>query len=80
MKSRDLQSRLFYPTKLSFRIKGQIKRFSDKKKLKEFIKTKPVLKITNMNNKMATNTYLTTIEPKKQSKQKRTELWLQRAF
>ena len=33
-----------------------------------------------MNNKMATNTYLTTIEPKKQTKQKRTELWLQRAF
>ena len=29
MKSRDLQSRLLYPAKLSFRIKGQIKSFPD---------------------------------------------------
>ena len=43
MKSRDLQPRLLYPAKLSFRIEGQIKRFLDKKKLKEFIITKPVL-------------------------------------
>ena len=34
MKSRDLQPRLLYPAKLSFRIKGQIKIFPDKKKLK----------------------------------------------
>ena len=32
-----------YPAKLSFRIKGQIKSFPDKKKLKEFIITKPLL-------------------------------------
>ena len=32
MKSRDLQPRLLYPAKLSFPIKGQIKRFSDQKK------------------------------------------------
>ena len=31
MKSRDLQSRLLYPAKLSFRIEGQIKSFPDKK-------------------------------------------------
>ena len=43
MKSRDLQARLLYPAKISFRIKGQIKSFSDKKKLKEFINTKPLL-------------------------------------
>ena len=43
MKSKDLQSRLLYPAKLSFRIKGQIKSFPDKKKLKEFIITKPLL-------------------------------------
>ena len=43
MKSRDLQPRLLYPPKLSFRIKGQIKSFPDKKKLKEFIFTKPFL-------------------------------------
>ena len=43
MKSRDLQPRLLYPAKLSFRIKGQIKSFPDKKKLKEFVTTNPVL-------------------------------------
>ena len=42
-KSRDLQTRLLYAAKLSFRIKGQIKSFPDKKKLKEFIITKPLL-------------------------------------
>ena len=43
MKNKDLQPRLFYPAKLSFRIKGQVKSFPDKKKLKEFIITKPEL-------------------------------------
>ena len=43
MKSRDLQPRLLYPPKLSFRIRGQIKSFPDKRKLKEFIVTKPLL-------------------------------------
>ena len=43
MKSRDLQPRLFYPGKLSVRIEGQIKNVPDKKKLKEFIITKPLL-------------------------------------
>ena len=37
MESRDLQPRLLYPAKLSFGIKGQIKSFPDKKKLKQFI-------------------------------------------
>ena len=43
MKSRDLQPRLLYPAKISFRIKGQIKSFPDKKKQKEFIIIKPLL-------------------------------------
>ena len=42
MKSRDLQPRLLYPAKISFRIEGQIKSFPDKEKPKEFI-TKPLL-------------------------------------
>ena len=42
-KSSDLEPRLFYPSKISFRIKGQIKSFSDKKELKKFIITKPLL-------------------------------------
>ena len=34
--------RIALPTKISFRIEGQIKSFPDKKKLKEFIITKPL--------------------------------------
>ena len=43
MKSRDPQPRLLHPAKTAFRIEGQIKSFPDKKKLKEFIITKPLL-------------------------------------
>ena len=43
MKSEDLQPRLLYPAKLSFRIERQIKCFPDKVKFKEFIITKPLL-------------------------------------
>ena len=43
MKGKDLHPRLLYPTKLSFRMKGQIKCFPDKVKFKEFIITKPLL-------------------------------------
>ena len=35
MKSKDLQPRLLYLAKLSFRMDGQIKSFPDKKKLKD---------------------------------------------
>ena len=43
MKCKDLHPRLLYPAKLSFRMEGKIKCFSDKVKLKEFIITKPLL-------------------------------------
>ena len=43
MKSRHLRPRLLYTAKISFRIKGQIKSFPDKKNLKEFIITRPLL-------------------------------------
>ena len=43
MKGKDLHPRLLYSAKLSFRMKGQIKCFPDKVKLKEFIITKPLL-------------------------------------
>ncbi|KAK1343693.1 LOW QUALITY PROTEIN: hypothetical protein QTO34_014246 [Cnephaeus nilssonii] len=43
MNSKNLQPRLLYPAKLSFRIEGQTKSFTDKKKLKEFITIKPGL-------------------------------------
>ena len=41
MKGKDLQPRLLYPAKLSFRMEEQIKHFSDK--FKEFIITQPLL-------------------------------------
>ena len=43
MKAKNMQPRLLYPARLSFRIKGQIKGFPDKEKLKELIVTKPLL-------------------------------------
>ena len=43
MKSKDLHPRLFYPAKLSFRMKRQIKCIPVKVKLKEFIITKSLL-------------------------------------
>ena len=42
MKGKNLHPRLLYPAKLSFIMGGQIKCFSDKVKLKEFITTKPL--------------------------------------
>ena len=43
MKGKDLHPRLLYPAKLSFRMRGQIKCFPDKVKLKEFITTNPFI-------------------------------------
>ena len=43
MKGKDLHPRLLYPAKLSFRMEGQIKCFSDKVNLKDFIISKPLL-------------------------------------
>ena len=43
VKGKDLHPRVLCPTKLSFRVQGQMKCFPDKIKLKEFIITKPLL-------------------------------------
>ena len=42
-KGKDLNPKLLYVAKLSFRMEGQITCFPDKVKLKEFIITKPLL-------------------------------------
>ena len=42
MKGKDLHPRVLYPAKLSLRMEGKIKCFSDKVKFKEFIITKPL--------------------------------------
>ena len=44
MKGKNLQPRLLYPARLSFRFEEEIKTFSDKQKLREFSNTKPALK------------------------------------
>ena len=43
MKGKNLQPRLLYPARISFKIDGEIKSFSDKPKLREFSTTKPAL-------------------------------------
>ena len=43
MKGKDLHPRSLYPAKPPLRMEGQMKCFSDKVKLKEFIITKPLL-------------------------------------
>ena len=43
MKENNLQPRLLYPARISFKYEGEIKSFTDKQKLKEFSTTKPAL-------------------------------------
>ena len=44
MKGKNLQPKLLYPARISFRFDGEIKTFTDKQKLREFSTTKPALK------------------------------------
>ena len=43
LKGKNLQPRLLYPARVSFKTDGEIKSFSDKQKLREFSTTKPAL-------------------------------------
>ena len=43
MKGKNLQPRLLYPARISFRFNGEIKTFTDKQKLRKFSTTKPAL-------------------------------------
>uniref|UniRef100_A0A5G2QIX7 L1 transposable element RRM domain-containing protein n=1 Tax=Sus scrofa TaxID=9823 RepID=A0A5G2QIX7_PIG len=43
IKGKNLQPRLFYPARLSFRFEGEIKTLTDKQKLRELSNTKPAL-------------------------------------
>ena len=43
LKGKNLQPRLLCPARISFRVDGEIKRFSDKQKLREFSTTEPAL-------------------------------------
>ena len=44
IKVKNLQRRLLYPARISFRFYGEIKIFTDKQKLREFSTIKPALK------------------------------------
>ena len=43
LKEKNLQPRLLYPAKISFKVEGEIKSFTDKQKLREFSTIKPAL-------------------------------------
>ena len=43
MEENNLQPRLLYPARISFKYEGEIKSFTDKQKLTEFSTTKPAL-------------------------------------
>ena len=43
LKGKNLKPRLLYLARISFKVDGEIKRFSDKQKLREFSTTKPGL-------------------------------------
>ena len=43
MKENNLQPRLLYPARISFKYEGEINSFTDKQKLREFSTTKPAL-------------------------------------
>ena len=44
LKGKNMQSRILYPARISFKIEGEIKIFPNKRKLKEYSNTKPRLK------------------------------------
>ena len=44
LNQKNMQPRILYPARLSFKIEGETKSFPDKQKLKEFLTTKPALK------------------------------------
>ena len=85
MKSRDLQPRLLYPAKMSFRMEGRLKSFPEKRNegvhhLQTIIicnvkgtYLREKKKIKTMNNEMAINTHLSMIDSEKQMKTTRTE-------
>ena len=43
LNEKNMQPKILYPARLSFKIEEEIKSFQDKQKLKEFVITKPAL-------------------------------------
>uniref|UniRef100_A0A8D1Z1P7 L1 transposable element RRM domain-containing protein n=1 Tax=Sus scrofa TaxID=9823 RepID=A0A8D1Z1P7_PIG len=44
LKGKNLQPRVLFPARISFKLEGEIRNFSKKQKLKEYSNTKPILK------------------------------------
>ena len=44
LNEKNMQPRILYPARLSFKMEGEIKSFQDKQKLKEYVTSKPVCK------------------------------------
>ena len=42
LNEKNMQQRIVYPARLSFRIEGEIKSFQDRQELKEYVTSKPV--------------------------------------
>ena len=42
---KNMQPRILNPARLSFRMEGEMKSFQDRQKLKEYVTTKPALKV-----------------------------------
>ena len=43
LNEKNMQSRILYSARMSFRIEGKIKTFQDKQKIKEYVITNPAL-------------------------------------
>ena len=43
LNEKNMQLKILYPARLSFRTEGKIKNFQDRQKLKEYVTTKPAL-------------------------------------
>ena len=43
LNEKNMQPRILYPARLSFRIEGEIKSFQDRQKVKEYVTSKPAL-------------------------------------
>jgi len=66
MKEKNLQPRLLYPARISFKYEGEIKSFRDKKNLREFSTTKPALQQT-LKNLLYTGNIAKVIKHKNQN-------------
>ena len=53
LNEKNMQPRILYPARLSFKIEGEIKSFQDRQELKEYVTSKPALQeILRGNNKI----------------------------